>query len=161
MVVLLTALYIVLRQISQGISLLAAILRLVGMLMWLVMTLNLFDALRLVHGAEYMHPIETDKLQVLARLNLGARFDYYYVGLLFSSLASTLSGWLWIKSRYIPRAMALFGLISSAWCVLCTLIFYVFPNFDSSINLWLFDSPTGIFDIVLSFWLIIKGLKSP
>jgi hypothetical protein len=27
--------------------------------------------------------------------------DYYYVGLLFGALASTVCGYLWLKSRYI------------------------------------------------------------
>jgi len=57
--------------------------------------------------------------------------------------------------------LAVFGLVSSIWCVACTLIFYIFPDFDKTINLWWFDTPMGIFDIVLSFWLIILGLKQP
>jgi hypothetical protein len=97
----------------------------------------------------------------LASLYLGTRFDYYYVGLLFGSLASTVCGYLWLRSRYIPKALAAFGLISSAFCVACTLVFYVFPNFAKLVSLWWFDSPMGVFDIVLSFWLIIKGLRTP
>ena len=87
------------------------------------------------------------------------RFDYYYVGLLFGSLASTLCGYLWLRSRYIPRWLAAFGLISSAWCVFCTLVFYIFPGFDKLVDLWWFDMPMGIFDIVTSFWLLIRGLR--
>jgi hypothetical protein len=47
-VVLLTALYVILKPVSRGLALLAAFWRLVWVLMWLVMTLNLFDALRLL-----------------------------------------------------------------------------------------------------------------
>jgi hypothetical protein len=74
--------------------------------MWLVMTLNLFDALRLLSGADYLRAFEAERLQALARLYLDTRFDYYYVGLLFGALASTVCGYLWFKSRYIPRALA-------------------------------------------------------
>ena len=158
-VIMLTALYVVLKPVSEGLALLAAFLRLVWVLMWLVMTLNLFDALRLIHGADYLRAIEPERLQALARLYLGTRFDYYYVGLLFGSVASTICGYLWFKSRYIPRALAVFGVVSSAWCVACTLAFYIFPTFYSIVNLWWFDTPMGIFDIVTSFWLLVRGLR--
>jgi len=158
-VVLLTALYVILRPVNRGLALLAAFWRLVWVLMWLVMTLNLFDALRLLNGADYLRAFEAERLQALASLYLGTRFDYYYVGLLFGGLASTVCGYLWFKSRYIPRALAAFGVISSAFCVACTLVFYIFPNFDKIVNLWWFDTPMAIFDTALSFWLLFKGLR--
>ena len=160
-VVLLAALYVILKPVNHGLALLAALWRLVWVLMWLVMTLNLFDALRLVRGADYLQAFEAERLQGLARFYLGTRFDYYYVGLLFGALASTVCGYLWFKSRYIPRALAAFGLLSSAFCVACTFAFYIFPSFDKIINLWWFDTPMGIFEIALSFWLLFKGLRQP
>jgi Domain of unknown function (DUF4386) len=158
-VVLLTALYVILKPVNSGLALLAAFWRLIWVLVWLVMTLNLIDALRLLSGDNNLRVFETDRLQALASFHLGTRFDYYYVGLLFGSLASTVCGYLWLKSHYIPRVLAAFGLISSAFCVACTLVFYIFPNFDKTVNLWWFDSPMGIFDIALSFWLLFKGLR--
>jgi hypothetical protein len=157
-VVLLTALYVILEPVNRGLALLGAFWRLVWVLMWLVMTLHLFDTLRLLGGADYLRVLEPERLQALARQYLSTRFDYYYVGLLFGSLASTVCGYLWFKSRYIPRALAAFGVISSAWCVACTFVFYIFPNFDKLVNLWWFDTPMGIFDIAISFWLLFKGL---
>ena len=157
-VVLLTALYVILGPVGRGLALLAAFWRMVFVLMWLVMTLNLFEALRLLKDAASLGALDAPQLRTLASLLLGTRFDNYYVGLLFGSSASTLCAWLWHKSRYIPRWLAAFGMISSAFCVVCTLVFYVFPNFDNVVNLWWFDTPMGIFDIALSFWLLFRGL---
>jgi hypothetical protein len=39
------------------------------------------------------------------------------------------------------------------------LIFYIFPNFAKVLNLWWFDTPMGLFDIALSFWLLFRGLR--
>jgi hypothetical protein len=150
---------VILKPVNKGLALLAAFWRLVWVLVWLVMTLNLFDALRLLSGADYSRAFEGEQLQALAMLYLGTRFDCYYVGLLFGALASTVCGYLWLKSRYIPRALAAFGVISSAFCVACTFVFYIFPNFDKIVNLWWFDMLMGIFDIALSFWLLVKGLR--
>jgi hypothetical protein len=160
-VVLLTALYVILKPVNRGLALLAALWRLVWVLMWLQMTLNLFDALRFLSGAAYLRAFEAERLQALARLYLDRSFDYYYVALLFGALASTVCGYLWFKSRYIPKALAAFGVISSAFCVACTLVFYIFPNFDKIVNLWWFDTPMGLFDVALSFWLLFKGLRPP
>jgi uncharacterized protein DUF4386 len=160
-VVLLTALYVILEPVNRGLASLAALWRLVWVLMWLVMTLNLFDALRLLSGAAYLRALDADRLQVSAMFYLDSRFDYYYVGLVFGALASTVCGYLWFRSRYIPRALAAFGVISSAFCVACTCVFYIFPNFDKIVNLWWFDTPMGVFDLATSFWLLFKGLRSP
>jgi Domain of unknown function (DUF4386) len=160
-VVLLTALYVILKPVNPGLALLAAFWRLVWVLTWLAMTLKLFDALRLLSSSGPPQGPDAAPSQALASLYLSTRFDYYYVGLLFGSLASTVCGYLWLKSRYIPQPLAWFGLVSSAFCVACTLIFYVFPGFPKLVNLWLFDTPMGIFDILLSFWLIIRGLRPP
>src|ERR1700689_1032903 len=53
-IVLLTALYVILKPVDRGLALLAAFWRLTWVLMWLVMTLQLFDALRLLASADYL-----------------------------------------------------------------------------------------------------------
>lgn len=158
-VVLLTALYVILKPVSPGLALVGALFRLVFALLWLLTTLNLLGALRLVHGASYLQVFEADRLQALARLYLAANFDDYYVGLPFFGLAATVCSYLWFKSNYIPRALAAFGLISSAWCVLCAFLFLIFPGFAKPVNPYWFDSPMAIFELILSFWLLFKGLR--
>ena len=161
LVVLIAALYVVLKPVSRGLALLAAFWWLVWVFMWLGITLNCFDALRLIRGADSLQAFEPERLQALASFYLHRGFDYYYVGLLFWGLASTAFACLWFKSRYIPRALAAFGVISSAFAVACTFVFFIFPNFDKIVGLGWFDSPMGLFDIALSFWLLFKGLKQP
>src|ERR1035441_1148536 len=117
-VVLLTALYVILKPVNRGLALVGALFRLVFALLWLFTTLNLLSALRLLGSASYLQVFEPDRLQAMARLYLAANFDDYYVGLPFFGLASTVCSYLWLKSNYIPRALAAFGLISAAWCVL-------------------------------------------
>jgi Domain of unknown function (DUF4386) len=158
-VVLLTALYVILKPVNRSLALLAAFFRLVYGLTWIVIALSLFEALRLLSGADYMRVFEVDRLQALARLSQATSFDVYYVGLLFYALASTVCSYLWFKSKYIPRALAAFGVISSVFCAACTFVFIIFPNFSKVVNLWWFDSPMGIFEMALSFWLLFKGLR--
>jgi hypothetical protein len=158
-VVLLAALYVVLRPVNRGLALVGALFRLVFALLWLLSTLNLLSALRLLGSASYLQAFETERLQVLARLSVAATFDDYYVGLPFFGLAVTVCAWLWLKSNYIPKGLAVFGLISSVWCVICAFIYLIFPDFAKPVNPYWFDSPMALFEMVLSFWLLFKGLK--
>jgi len=160
LVMLLTALYVILRPVNRSLALLAAFSRLVYALTWLLMTVNLFDALRLLSSADYLRVLEPERLQALAKLYLSMRFDEYYIGFLFYGLASALCSYLWFKSNYIPRALAIFGVIGSAWAAICTLIFIIFPSFTRIVNLWWFDTPLGIFEIALGLLLLFRGIKS-
>jgi hypothetical protein len=160
-VVLLAALYVILKPINQGLALVGALFRLVFALMWLLSTLNMLGALRLLDSAPYLQVFEADRLQVLARLSVAATFDDYYIGLPFFGLAATVCAYLWLKSNYIPKGLAFFGLISSLWCVICAFVYLVFPGFAKPVNPYWFDSPMAIFEMVLSFWLLFKGLKQP
>ena len=159
-VVLLSALYVIFKPISTGLALAGALFRLVFALLWLLSPLNLLGALRVLSNANYLQAFESDRLQALARLHLGAGFDDYYVGLPFFGLAATVCAWLWLKSNYIPRGLSIFGVIASAWCVLCAFIFLIFPHFNKIVNDYIFDSPMALFELVVSFWLLFKGLRS-
>jgi len=158
-IVLLTALYVILKPINPGLALIGALFRLVFALLWLLAPLNLLGALRLLSNASYLQVFEPDRLQAMARLHIGANFDAYYVGLPFFGLAATICAWLWLKSNYIPKGLAICGLIASAWCVLCAFIFLIFPHFNKVVNDYLFDSPMALFELIVSFWLLFKGLK--
>lgn len=158
-VVLLSALYVILKPVNPGQALVGALSRLVFALLWLLGTLNMLSALRLLSNATYLQVFESDRLQAMAKLYLGANFDDYYVGLPFFGLAATICAYLWFKSNYIPRGLALYGLISSAWCVICAFVYLVFPHFNKIVNDWWFDFPMAIFELTLSFWLLFKGLS--
>jgi hypothetical protein len=158
-VVLLSALYVVLRPVSRHLALLATLLKLVYAVTAMLLVLSLFTIARLVTNPAYVQALETGPLQALVKLNLSATMDEYYVGLAFWAVSATVIGWLWLKSGYIPKALAVFGLVSAAWCTLCTFAYIISPAFSDVVNLWWFDSPLAIFDIVLSFWLLFKGLR--
>jgi hypothetical protein len=158
-VVLLAALYILLEPVSRAIALLAAIWRFVFMLMWGFGTLRSLEALRIIRGAAFLSVFRTEQLQALGRLDLAARFDGYYGGLLFFGLASTAVAYLLLESGFFPRALAVFGVIGSAWCALCAIIYIVWPDFGKVVNPWLFDSPMGLFELATGCVLLFGGLR--
>jgi hypothetical protein len=159
-VVLSGALYVVLKPVDPLLALLATLSRLALAFTWLVISLDLFTALRLITQPEYAHILPPDQLPVLARLFLSGS-DPYYVGLLFWCLGSTLAAILWFRSRYIPRPVAAFGFLASAWGAGCTLVLYVFPGFREVVDPDWFDVPMVFFETALSVLLLVRGLRSP
>ena len=160
-VVLAGALYIILKPINQGLAFLGGLFRLVFAMSWLMSAIHMLGALRWLGTAPYLQAFESDRLQVLARVTMATTFDDYYVGLPFFGLAATFCAYLWIKSGYIPKGLAIFGFVASAWCVFCAVVYLIFPEFNKIVNDYIFDSPMALFELVLSVWLLVKGLRSP
>jgi hypothetical protein len=159
-IVLVAALYVILKPVGPILALIGALFRLVFAMLWLLATLNLLTSLRLLGTAPYLQVFQPDHVQALARLQIAANFDDYYIGLPFFGLAATVCAYLWLKSGYIPKTLAAFGVISSAWCVICAFIFLIFPDFNKIVNDYWFDSPMAIFELVVSLWLLFKGLRA-
>jgi len=158
-VILAAALYIILKPINHYLALLGAFFRLVFAMSWLLSAIDSLGALRLLVSTPYLEVFEPNRLQALARVTIASTFDDYYVGLPFFGLSATASAWLWLKSNYIPRGLSIFGVIASAWCVLCAVVYLIFPDFNKIVNDYIFDTPMALFELVVSFWLVFKGLK--
>lgn len=159
LVVLLSALYVILRPFGAGIALAAALMRLIYAIAWFTVTLALFNALRLIGDESYLRAFGGDRLQVLARASIGLAHDQYYAGLLFYGLASALCSVLWWKSNLVPKAVAAFGLVASVWCAFCTVAYLIDPRFANVVGLSWFDVPMVLFEFAVAFRLLFLGLR--
>ena len=72
---------------------------------------------------------------------------------------STLFCYLLLKSRYVPRILAWWGLVASFVALVSTLVIIVFPGADGIAPGCY--APVGIFEIVTGFWLLIAGIRVP
>ncbi len=157
-VVLLTALYVVLKPVNRSLALLAAFWRLIETVILVVTTLNDFDVLRVLSGADYLRVFEADRLQALARLSIGAHGAGYNVGLLFFGFGSTVFCYLWFKSNYIPRALAAWGVFSSLLVGTCAFAFIIFADLAKILTPGCY-APIFVFELTMGFWLLLKGLR--
>lgn len=155
------AFYVILRPFGATTALVAAVSRALFAGIWIVATSELFDTMRLVSGAGDLRVFSAEQLQALASLPLSLRWDHYYTGLLFWGVSTALFSYLWLRSRHIPRAFAVVGIVSGGWAALCAFVFIADPAFANTVSLWWFDTPLAIFELTLSVVLVVKPLRLP
>ena len=158
-VALITALYVVLKPINRPLALLAAGWGLIETAILVVVTLSDFDVLQILSGADYLQAFEADQLQALARLSIGAHHDAYNVGLVFAGLRSTAFCYLWFKSRFIPRALATWGMFASFLMGAFAFSFIIFPELAKVVSVGFYGGPIFLFELTMGFWLLLLGLR--
>jgi len=159
-VALIAALYVVLKPVNRSLALLAAAWGLIETATLVVVTLNDFDVLRVLSGADYLQGFEVSQLQTLARLSIGAHHDTYNVGLVFAGLRSTAYCYLWFKSGFIPRVLAAWGVLASFLMGACAFSFIIVPELAKVVTVEIYGSPIFLFELTMGFWLLFKGLRS-
>ena len=158
-VLLIASLYVTLAPIKRTVALIATLWRLIETAVLLVVTLNGFAALRLLSDADYLHVMEPGQLHALARLSLAAYASGYNVGFVFLGLGSTAFAYLWLRSGYIPKALALLGIGASLLLAVCNFIFILFPDAARIVGP-VYMLPLGLFEVSMGVWLLLKGLRS-
>ncbi|MEW6736167.1 MAG: DUF4386 domain-containing protein [Acidobacteriota bacterium] len=158
-IVLVWALYITLKPINRNVALLATFLRLAENSIAAVSLFNAFVALRLLSGTNYLQAFEMTQLQVLARVFLGMHGVGLGIAFVFLGLGSTVFSYLWLKSRYIPRALAAWGIFSSLVLAIVSLAIMVFPGL-AALGLT-YMVPMFIYEVGLGIWLLVKGIQVP
>ena len=157
-VVLIIALYVVLTPVNRSLALLATGWGLIETATLVFVTLSDFDVLRILSGADYLHAFEANRLQALARLSVSAHSDAYNVGLVFAGLRSTAFCYLWFKSRFIPRALAAWGMFASFLMGASAFSFIIFPELAKVVAVEIYGSPIFFFELTVGFWLLLRGL---
>ena len=157
--VVLSLLYVILKPVNRSVALFATFFRLVSAVAWAILTLTMLNVLQLLGDPTHVSTFTTNQLLALAKLQGAYGNDAYYIGLPAWALASTIYSVLWFKSEYIPKALAIYGVLSSVWCVLCAFAYLAVPHFDQMVNVWLYDVPMVIFELVLGLWLLVRGLR--
>jgi hypothetical protein len=157
------ALYVLLKPVHKGLSLLAAWSRLVYSIIFGIALVNYFIVLILLSGAEYLTVFETGQLNAQVMLFLNA-FSYAWdIGYVFFGFHLLLLGYLVFKSShilfksvYIPKILGVFLIIASFGYLIDRFGKFLSPTYDANIAML-----TGWGELLLMVWLLWKGWKVP
>ncbi len=157
-VLLALALYILLKPVNKILALLALFWWLGEAFILGINTLNDYVVLVLLSGADYLSVFDESQLQALVRVFLLAHGTGYNIGLIFFGLGSTVFSYLLFKSNYVPRFLAGWGIFASLGILIGTFAVLIFPN-DAEIYQLISGPPMLLYEFIIGFWLLIKGVN--
>ena len=151
------ALYVLLKPVNKNLALLFLLLNLTGVAIHCMSALNLFAALLLMNGPDYLNVFQVDQLHALAMFFLDLREKGFMLAQLFYGAWLFPLGYLVFKSGFLPRIL---GLVLMVHCFTWLSTFFqsfLFPGFDAITYV---SYPLGLIaELGLTLWLLIKGVK--
>ena len=157
-IVLIWALYVLLRSVNRDLALLAVLLRVVEMAVNVTAIIGSLIAVRLLSNAEFLTVFEAGELHALSRT---ARYVFGFgqdIGFVFLGLGSAVFAYLLLRARYIPVVLAGWGVFASLLLAIYNLLIIVFPEAVETF-MYVVLAPMGLYEIPLGFWLLIKGAR--
>ena len=173
-VILAWALYELLAPAHRSLARLATLFRIAEVSVYGVITACYFAVLWILRDAAFLQAFEPRQLQALTRLLLNARTSGFWIAILFLCLGSTINYNLLLRSRYVPKVIALQGIAASTLAVLFILANFLVPEWVETtfaavralpvvakVLLVLIFVPIFSFELTTGFWLLVKGVRVP
>ncbi len=153
-VVVAWTLYVFLKPVNKSLSLLASWFRIVYAAIFGISLFNLVTVLELLNSSDYLKVFKIDELHTQVMLSLNAFNDGWNIALVFFGLHLGLLGYLVLKSNYIPKFLGILLIIAGLGYLIDSLGKILIPNYNVTIAMFTF-----IGELLLMFWLLIKGSK--
>ena len=155
--------YLLLKPVSNALSLLAAFFRLVQSAVLGANLLMLFFVLQILNGADYLQALGTEQSHALSMMFLNAHGIGYSIALIFFGIHCFILGWLVFRSGYFPRVLGILLIIASLGYLTDSFAKTLMSNYDqyeTTFALVVF-APAFIAELSMCLWLILKGVKVP
>src|SRR6478672_1106159 len=154
-VALIWALYVLLRPVHRHLALLAVFFRLVETTIACIAITSSYVAMEFVTEGDPLKAFNSEQIQTLSILHSTYALTFIVVAI-FLGLGSTVFNYLLFRSRYIPRALAAWGIFSSLLLLISQFTIVIFPEVEKTIIPACYG-PIALDEIALGFWLLLKG----
>jgi uncharacterized protein DUF4386 len=151
------ALYVLLKPVNENIALLFVLLNLCGVAVQCMNMLNLFSAVLLLNGADYLNVFQADQIQALAMFFLNLYKNGFLIAQFFFAAWLFPLGYLVFKSGYLPKILGILLMIECFAWLIYPFQFFLFPDYQAISYLSFGVGFIGEFSLTL--WLLIKGVK--
>jgi hypothetical protein len=155
-VILAWALYALLAPSHRALSLLSAWFRLVYTAVALGALMHLVTAFRLIDDGTYGRTFGAEMLYAQVEALIQAFRYEWSLSLVIFAIHVILSGYLVVRSGYIPRALGVLLSIAGLGYLLNYLGPYLYPDLDLR---FLFVTFFG--ELIFAFWLLVRGRRIP
>jgi len=156
-IVMAVAFYVLLRVVSPGLALLGTLWRTAQATIMITNTIAF-----LAVPAVLTDPNNAGQLEAQASAYIGVHTAGFSVGLVLLGLGNAVFAYLLLKSRYVPRALAAWGVFANIVLATFTLALLIFPGAEdtAAIASGRFV-PVFFFEVILGIWLLTKGVRLP
>jgi hypothetical protein len=151
------ALYVLLKPVDKNIALLFLLLNVSGVAIQCINMLNLFSAVLLLSGADYLKVFQTDQLQSIAMFFLYLYKNGFMIAQFFFAAWLFPLGYLVFKSGYLPKVLGIIVMIECFGWLMYPFQFFLFPTYEVISYLSFAIGFIGEFGLTL--WLLIMGAK--
>lgn len=156
-VIIVVGTYLILRSVNRSLAIFGLAWRLIETAVVTIMALNTFQILTLLSDSPYVRAIPAAYLHSMVGMAIDAHNAGYNVGFLFFGLGSGAFCLAWYQSRYIPRVLAAWGILGSVLAAASTFVYTLSPALTRIVEPRCFV-PIGTFELILGFWLLLRGL---
>jgi hypothetical protein len=157
-VLLAIGLYVTLKPVDGNLAITALLFRLAESFIGGVALLFSFANLQIYLEANHHSAFDAGQLGALADLVSRMSAVGINISVIFFAVGSTIFFYLFLKSAYIPRFLALWGVLGSLFCMAAFVVNLLLPQ-SSDALLGLGGLPIGIAEPVLGLWLLIRGIN--
>ena len=145
--------YRMLKPVSRSVSLTAAFFSLIGCAVLGCAGVFIIAPLTILRGAPYLGVFKVDQLQALAYLSLKLYSQAYIVSLVFFAFYCLLTGYLALKSTFLPRIIGgLMMLAGLSWLTFLSLL--IVPKYFPYVL------AGGVGEALFALWLLVKGVDA-
>ncbi len=149
-------LYVLLKPVNKDLSLLTAWFRVVYAAMFGSALVPLMNVLQLLSGADYSTAFEINQLHAQVMLSLDAFDSGWNIALVVFGFHLLLLGYLVFTSGFMPKLLGILLIVASLGYLIDSVGKILLPDYNLTIAAFTF-----IGEVVLVFWLLIKGSKLP
>ncbi|HAZ00840.1 MAG TPA: hypothetical protein DD653_00020 [Marinilabiliales bacterium] len=145
-------LHLSLKTINSNLSLFAFSLKTAEAFLTLVLALGHFIILLVIKE-------DANKIQFIVDVLIGKHIFLTIIPGIFFGLSMVIFSYIFLKSKYIPRVLAVFGIVSYSLVIIYDSTQMLSPYQASLLIVQLTGSlPVCIFQVVVGLWLACKGI---
>jgi hypothetical protein len=156
-VLLAVGLYVTVRPVDANLALTALLFRIVETAIGGVGAVSAFATLQVYLAANHSNALDANQLAALVDITSGG--SGFAVPAIFFCVGSTIFFYLFLRSRYIPKILAAWGVFASVLYLLVFVVSLIAPQ-ASSILLAIGSFPILIAELSTGLWLLIRGIRT-
>lgn len=151
------SLYVALRPANRNLALAAFSFRLGEIVLGATWIILQFLSSSVHIAADHAGMFSVGQLSELSELIAQTSANSLNVSAIFMGVGSTIFFYLFLRSRYIPRALSGLGIFASLLVIAACFAKLILPEYTSILDFAFI--PTGLSEVTTGLWLMVKGLN--